>query len=75
MTQEKISTRLSQKQLKRAKREASGGQADSTLGTVTHRIEAEARGEFLHVLIQDLIEAHGAPSVEDHRWAARALIA
>ena len=73
MTRSKIAISLPKDQLVRVHREVRAGRADSVSGYIARVLAEDERRQSLRVLLRDLIEQHGEPTVEDVKWAERAL--
>ena len=73
MTTSQIAITLPEDQLDRINRAVRSGRAESVSGYITRALAAQDREESLRSLIRDLIAQHGEPTVEDRKWARRAL--
>jgi hypothetical protein len=73
MTTTKIAITLPEEELARVHRAISAGLADSVSGYITQALAESARRESLRDLVRDLIAEHGEPTLEEKKWAKRAL--
>ena len=73
MTRAKIAISLPKQQLARVHREIRAGRADSVSGYIAGVLAEQEKRDSLRTLLRDLVRQHGAPGLEDIKWAERML--